>query len=146
MRGCAPSVSGPEPVNRWRERRRSRARPAALTALATSSIAGTKPRSYKWGNRGPGKGGGLSSPPSELEIARELHSQGTPASRLFPSSFHLRAKGALRWCFKPCHPTQFGKVFLPQTGAARTRVSRSLAQMRPHSHVHSLCSRRGGRA
>lgn len=122
MRGCASSVSGTEPVNRWGERRRSRARPTALTALATSSIAGTKPRSYKWGNRDPGKGGGLSSSPSELAIARELLPPGS-SPLLSTSVRKARNGGALNLVI----PRSLGKF-----------SCRKQAQREPGYYVH-LC-------
>lgn len=50
------------------------------------------------------------------------------------------------WYLKPHYLPQFGKLFLPQTGAARTPVPRPPEHAHPHSHPQILDSRRGGRA
>ena len=53
-------------------------------------------------------------------------------SYLAPSSFRLRAKGELPWGFKPCLFPQFGKLFLPQPGAARApSIKSTWARRRP---------------
>lgn len=117
---CPPRVPGLELVNRWGENRRSRARPTAF-GPATSSRAEPNPaptngeieaqrgrrliKSTQWVDDTRGGGG------------------GTSAFRLSPSFFRLRAKGELPWGFKPCLFPQFGKLFLPQPGAARPQVS-----------------------
>ena len=117
LRVYAPQGPRPGTGEQVGENRRSRACPTAF-GPATSSSAEPNPaptngeieaqrgrrliKSTQCGLTIPGAGCG-----------------GTSAFRLSPSSFRLRAKGELPWGFKPCLFPQFGKLFLPQPGAAR---------------------------
>lgn len=67
-------------------------------------------------------------------------SQSASASRL------LSDPSCASWYFESRHLPQFGKLFLPQTGAARTPVPRPPEHVHPHSQPQILGSRRGGRA
>lgn len=116
LRVYAPQGPRPGTGEQVGENRRSRARPTAF-GPATSSSAEPNPAPTN-GEIEAQKGRRLIKSTQWVDDTRG-GVWGDFCLQALPLFFGLRAKGELPWGFKPCLFPQFGKLFLPQPGAAR---------------------------
>lgn len=89
---------------------------------------------YKWGNRGPEKGGGLPRTPVSWRQRR--------SSCLHDLSCSTWRETRVSPRFKPRHLPRLGELFLPPPGAARTPAPCPTEHLHPRCHPQTLGRRR----